>query len=252
MDYNNKLRLAVIAAVYSGSAAAGDVTFDGTVGLAGAAPFDAAVKTFTVGENRGTLAGTNLFHSFSTFIVDAAETARFTATTPGITNVISRVTGIGSSNGLQPTTIDGTVRSEIPNANFWFINPAGITVGPAGVIDVPGALALGAADFVEFGSKRWYALGNQGDAASALTVDPLDFGFLDNSAAGRLTWNRTGDFTLAPEGDLILANADLRTNGDLRIEGDSVVLSGSNLRTDAISADAGDITVFARESSISL
>jgi len=248
----NRLRLAVLAALYSGSAVAGDVTFDGTVGAAGAAAFNTTTHTFTVGEDRGTLTGANLFHSFTTFIVDGGETAAFTSTTPGITNVISRVTGIGSPSGLQPTTINGTLRSEIPGASFWFINPAGITVGPDGVIDIPGALALGAADYVEFGTQRWYALGNQGDAASALTVDPLDFGFVDNSTAGRLTWNRTGDFTLAPLGDLILANADLRTDGNLRLEGDSVVLSGSNIRTEAISANAGDITVFARESGISL
>lgn len=181
MRTNDKIRIAVLVALSSGRAVAGDVVFDGTTGAAGNALFDSATNTFSIREQDGTLADRNLFHSFSTFNIDVAETAEFTATS-AVDNVISRVTS------LQPTTIDGTVRSLIPNANFWFVNPAGITVGATGVIDVQGAIALGSADFVEFqNGLQWRALNNGGSAASALLVNPTDFGFLPGSTADALS-----------------------------------------------------------------
>jgi filamentous hemagglutinin family protein len=42
-------------------------------------------------------------------------------------NVISRVTG------GQVTTINGLLKSDIPNANFYFINPTGVTFGASAV-----------------------------------------------------------------------------------------------------------------------
>ena len=61
MNKSTQLRLAYSGTV-SGSAVAGDATFDGTVGAAGAAPFNATTHTFAVEESRGPLAGngTNL------------------------------------------------------------------------------------------------------------------------------------------------------------------------------------------------
>ena len=70
----------------------------------------------------GTLAGTNLFHSFSTFDLAAGETARWTSTLTDparLTNVMNRVTGGAVS------AIDGTLDSNnMPRAELFFINPA--------------------------------------------------------------------------------------------------------------------------------
>ena len=84
---------------------------------------------FTV--DGGTLAGANLFHSFSQFSLGAGDTASWTRTGGGaaaVRNVINRVTG------GQTSQISGTIDSTgLPNASFFFINPAGIVfgVGPA-------------------------------------------------------------------------------------------------------------------------
>src|SRR5580692_8839423 len=101
----------------AGHAFAGQVVLDGTVGPAGAR----LGPNFVIPQSVGRLQGTNLFHSFSQFNISAGESATFTANTgTAVTNVIARVTGTSSSN------INGLVRSDIPNANLFLINPNGI------------------------------------------------------------------------------------------------------------------------------
>src|SRR5688500_11372695 len=59
--------------------------------------------------------GPNLFHSFSDFNVKAGESATFTDTATGISNVLSRVTGGKQSN------LNGIIRTEgsLRNANLY-------------------------------------------------------------------------------------------------------------------------------------
>ncbi len=239
MRTNDKIRIAVLVALSSGRAMAGDVVYDGTVGAAGGATFNSLTNTFTVEQDRGTLTDRNLFHSFSTFNIDFSETAVFTAN-PGadIGNVVSRVTG------LQPTLINGTLRSEIPNANFWFVNPAGITIGATGVIDVQGAFAFGAADFIEFqGGQQWHALTTTGgDLAGGLTVNPVDFGFLPGSMAGTLSLANpaleASAVTLAGRG-VEIRNTQVVSSTFSVVSTDSVLLDQASIQTTgAINIDA--------------
>ena len=91
----------------------------------------------------GTQAGKNLFHSFGTFSVGTDAIAEFqnsgalieANTTPStITDIFARVTG----NTLSE--IDGTIRtSGFGNANFWLMNPNGITFGPGARLDIGGS-----------------------------------------------------------------------------------------------------------------
>ena len=76
----------------------------------------------------GTRTGNNLFHSFATFNLAAVDTAQWVHTTGNpltVANVINRVTG------GTPSQLFGTLDSTaIPNADFYFINPAGIVFVP--------------------------------------------------------------------------------------------------------------------------
>src|SRR5688500_8193828 len=76
---------------------------------------------FAIRADLGTRAGRNLFHSFERFSLGTGERATFTGPNQ-IRNVISRVTG------GAPSDIDGTIASTIPGADFFFINPAGVTL----------------------------------------------------------------------------------------------------------------------------
>src|SRR5689334_7403145 len=132
---NRKLYLALATALGSTQVlAAGSIVFDNTLpnqphGTTTTVPLVGGRYTINA-SNTGYLSGTNLFESFATFIVATGEEADFTNPANfSIGNVISRVTGVGSPGGLQPTTIDGSVVSTINGANFWFINPAGVTIG---------------------------------------------------------------------------------------------------------------------------
>ena len=71
--------------------------------------------------------GQNLFHSFNQFSVGTGDVAAFV--NPGVQNIIARVMAGGS-----PSNIYGTIQAL--NANLYFLNPSGITFGPAAHLNV--------------------------------------------------------------------------------------------------------------------
>ena len=84
------------------------------------------------GDALGEQAGPNLFHSFEQFSIGTDEVATFTGP-ESVENVVSRVTG------GEVSSIDGTLRSTIPNADVYLLNPAGLVFGPNGRLDVGGS-----------------------------------------------------------------------------------------------------------------
>ena len=102
--------------------------------------------SYLITQQLGKLSGSNLFHSFQTFNLASGESATFTTSTPGIANVISRVTGGNASliyGNLSLQAVSGT-------PNFYFINPAGVLFGAGASIDVPGAFHVSTADSLRF------------------------------------------------------------------------------------------------------
>ena len=89
------------------SSALAEVTLDGTLGRAGALPG----PNYQIGADLGQQHGGNLFHSFQDFNLQSHESATFSGPDK-VQNVISRVTG------GNPSSIDGTLRSTIPNADM--------------------------------------------------------------------------------------------------------------------------------------
>ncbi len=126
---------------------------------------------FIIPQDLGARHGNNLFHSFQRFSIDREQSATFTGS-PDIQNVISRVTGGETSH------IHGRLRSQIGQAEFYFINPAGVVFGPEAVVDVPAGFHVSTATSLEF------ADGNSFNALhperSTLTQAPPEaFGFMD-------------------------------------------------------------------------
>lgn len=124
---------------------------------------------YIIDENLGKRAGDNLYHSFKEFNVHEGESATFTGASE-IANVISRVTGGKLSK------IDGLLKSEIPNANLYLINPAGILFGPNASLSINGSFHTSNADFIRLGDvDLFYSEPLQGEILSVAA--PKAFGF---------------------------------------------------------------------------
>ena len=151
-----------------------EVVLDGTLGPPGAL----SGPNFFIEPKLGQQMGGNLFHSFARFNLNSSESATFTGPA-SIHNVISRVTG------GQASTIDGLLRSQIPNADMYFLNPAGVMFGPNAQIDVPASLYISSADSLKLGdSGRFEA--SAPDNSLLTVAPPSAFGFL-NSTPARIT-----------------------------------------------------------------
>lgn len=132
--------------------------------------------------------GTNLFHSFHEFNLHPDESATFSGI-PSTQTIISRVTG------KQPSHLNGLLRSTIPHADFYFLNPFGIIIGPHAKLDVSGNMHLSTADHLKLADGNHFSA--QLSESSTLTTAPVThFGFLDDTIApilitghGKLTEN---------------------------------------------------------------
>lgn len=166
MKYPYLLLLALISSTLQAQ-----ITTDGSLGPLVNLPSPDYQITSDLGQQHGN----NLFHSFQHFNLQAFETATFSGPNH-IQNVMSRVTG------GHPSNIDGTIRSTMPNANFYFLNPYGIVFGPNAKLDVPGSFHASTADYLRLGDNGRFAVTQPDD--SLLTVAPVEaFGFLDNTIA---------------------------------------------------------------------
>lgn len=152
-------------------ATSAQIATDGTVGP----QVQLTGPDFDIHAELGRQVGSNLFHSFQEFQIHTGESATFSGPND-IHNVIGRVTGGDASN------IDGTLRSTMPNADVYLINPAGVVFGEQASIDVPGSLHVSTADQVEFADGNVYSAAQP--EISVLTVaDPVSFGFLRENPA---------------------------------------------------------------------
>ncbi|HRX71013.1 MAG: filamentous hemagglutinin N-terminal domain-containing protein [Gammaproteobacteria bacterium] len=181
---------------------AAQVTLDGTLGRA--EPL--AGPNYAITADRGQQVGGNLFHSFQTFSLQQGESATFSGPA-SVNNIIGRVTG------GQVSHIDGVVRSTIPGANLYLLNPAGILFGENARLEVFGAFHASTAGYLRLGDNGRF------DAVhpdhSVLTVAPVEaFGFLDPTP-GPITVQ--GSRLQVPDGQtLSLLGGDLTvTNGTL-------------------------------------
>ena len=157
------------------SVAQAEVITDGSLG----AKVELPGKDFHITPELGQQFGGNLFHSFQNFNLSESETATFSGAN-SVQNVIARVTG------GQASTIDGTLRSTIPNADLYFLNPYGILFGKNAKLDLQGGFHASTADYLRLQD------GGRFDARtpnnSLLTVAPVTaFGFLTDSPAAITT-----------------------------------------------------------------
>jgi filamentous hemagglutinin family protein len=211
-----------------------EITTDGTTGAA----LNLPGPDFQIGADLGKQQGGNLFHSFQDFNVYKGESATFSGP-DSVNNVISRVTG------GETSIINGILRSTMPNADMYFINPAGMMFGSNASLDVPGGFYASTADTLKFADGAEFSASNP--AQGSLTVaNPVAFGFLDSAPAWLLVRGSElqiqanqelslsgGGVTIeqaqihAPGGELFIASVgDSGLNGKVSVRDSTLSTSG--------------------------
>jgi len=160
-----------IALLCSAAVVRAQVVLDGKFGTSGALPG----PNYNIGAGAGLTRGNNLFHSFSQFDLKAGDVATFTGPA-SVRNILSRVTGGSASS------IDGTIRSGITGANFYFINPAGVFFGPNASIDVSGAFAASTANYLKLADDARFVAALDADDSMLSSAPVAAFGFLPDPA----------------------------------------------------------------------
>lgn len=176
-----------------------EVTLDGTLGHTGTL----SGPDYQIGMDLGKQVGSNLFHSFSHFNINNGESATFSGS-PDIHNVIARVTG------GNPSTLNGVLRSTLPNADVYFLNPYGILLGKEAQLDVRGGFHASTADTLRLGHDGEFNA--RYPSQSLLTVAaPRAFGFLTSAPA---TISAHDSKLAVPEGEtLSFIGGDLQFRG---------------------------------------
>ncbi|RLC18581.1 MAG: hypothetical protein DRI57_08210 [Deltaproteobacteria bacterium] len=174
---------------------------DGSVGSAGS--LDLPGPDYRIRAEYGHQAGANLFHSFQQFNIHTDETATFTGP-DSVQNIISRVTG------GDPSWIDGKLASAAPNADIWFLNPAGLIFGPSASLDLPGSFHAGTGDYLRMGeNQRFYAQPLHNEVLSV--APPAAFGFLTEVPAPIII--RESTLSVSEGKALSLSGGGLEMNG---------------------------------------
>lgn len=178
----------------------------------------------------------NLFHSFQRFDLGPGDTARWTggANAANVRHVINRVTGGDVSD------LDGTIDSTgFPGADFYFINPAGVTFGPGARVNVPHAFYVSTADALNFEDSSQLRAASA-DGSSFSMAEPSSFGFLGGQ--GDIVFRGNNDTSgvriVTGAGDTAHFSAR-----NIRVDGANLVYEDTMVRMAAVGSAAAPIGV---------
>ncbi|HDN25968.1 MAG TPA: filamentous hemagglutinin N-terminal domain-containing protein [Thioploca sp.] len=169
MQQTRNLLVPLLLIVYTTQTLA-EVVLDGTLGSA----IELDGPDFDIAAELGQQHGGNLFHSFKWFNLDKEETATFSGPNT-VENIIGRVTG-GKS------FVDGKLRSKIPQADLYLINPDGFIFGPNATLDLQGSLHISTASQLRLGETGRFETRHP-QRSLLVSAPPSAFGFLDSKPA---------------------------------------------------------------------
>lgn len=167
--------------------------------------------------------GTNLFHSFSQFGVEARQTANFVVPDPSILNILGRVTG------GDPSVINGLIQVTGGNPNLFLLNPAGIVFGTDARLNVPADFTATTATRIGFGNNNWFNAVGTNDY-SALIGTPSAFAFGTSGTPGAII--NAGELAVAEGKNLALLGGTVINTGQVIAPGGNITVAavpGQNL-----------------------
>ncbi len=132
-----------------------------------------------IDHEQGVLNGANLLHSFDRFNIPIDASATFTGP-DAIANILARVTGD------TPSEIDGLLRSTIPAADLFLLNPNGVMFGREAQLDIGGSLHVSTAHTLIFEDGSLLTVSDSGQSGIT-SAPPAAFGFLHAPAAATFT-----------------------------------------------------------------
>jgi filamentous hemagglutinin family protein len=169
-------------------------------------------NSFNIGG--GTQAGSNLFHSFQQFGLNAGQVATFLSN-PAIQNILGRVAGGDAS------VIHGQIQVTGSNANLYLMNPAGIVFGASASLNVPGSFTATTANAIGLGTEQWFnAVGTNNYAA--LIGNPGSFAFLTRQLGGIVN---AGNLAVGQAQSLTLLGGTVINTGTLTAPGGTVTIA---------------------------
>jgi filamentous hemagglutinin family protein len=232
--------LALVGGLLPPAAGRAQITLDGSMVPGTAGPLTG--PGFVVPSAVGRTVGSNLFHSFGQFSLQAGQSATFTG--PGsIGNVISRVTGgqLSSINGLIDT------RTAMPNASFYLLNPAGVLLGPNASLNVGGAVHFSTAGYLCLGAAGCLNDPTSGKFFATLGPDsvltaavPAAFGFLPNVPPGPITVDSAN--LLANVVDPPVGQTISLVGGQIQITGSTIAPPGGHVQLVGVNS-GGEVAI---------
>lgn len=200
-----EMTLAGCCLLWPGSLLFAEVGTDGSLGQA----VTLEGPEFRVEARLGRMEGGNLFHSFAEFSLSSGESAVFLGP-----NAVQRI--LGRVTGGEISRIDGLLRSEIPNADVYLLNPAGLVFGPNARLAIPGAFHASTADSLEFPEGGNFPA-RPDSPTSFSSAPPEAFGFLTEQPADirveGADWETSGGALHFSAGNLSFTDARLGTDG---------------------------------------
>jgi filamentous hemagglutinin family protein len=146
--------------------------------------------------------GSNLFHDFQRFGLDAVQVANFLAN-PNIQNILGRV------SGGEVSLINGLIQVTGGNPNLYLMNPTGIVFGPNASLNVPASFSATTSSAIAFAGGIFNA------------VDANDFTTLNGSPTSFV-------FSLTdPSGVINAANLAVNAGSKLNLVGGTVINTGT-------------------------
>ena len=165
--------------------------------------------------------GKNLFHSFEQFDLNAGETANFVTTNANTQSII------GSINGGNPSTINGTLQVSGSDADLYLMNPAGILFGPQVQLNLSGGIIATTAEGMDFANEQ--LIGGESADYKRFVGAPTSLRFTEAKAGAVVN---LGDLAVDSGQSISLVGGAVVNTGNLEAPGGAVTVAaveGKNL-----------------------